>query len=102
MNELKTFDLYYFFNLYYNKLIEIIIENATTTNRRIKMSQVDSNETHNDQVLEKFYSISEDYWSKQPATVNGMLGGFDFISNEDIKGSQKFLNSLVNHHSNLI
>lgn len=42
----------------------------------------------------KFYQLSEDYWAKQPATVNGMLGGFDFVSKADIDQSQKFLNSL--------
>jgi protein N-terminal methyltransferase len=44
----------------------------------------------------KFYQASKDYWSTQPATVNGMLGGFDFISDIDILQSQTFLNSFVN------
>ena len=38
------------------------------------------------------YSKSEDYWANQPATVNGMLGGYDFISDVDIEQSQQFLN----------
>lgn len=42
----------------------------------------------------KFYQLSENYWSKQPPTVNGMLGGFDFVSQADLDQSQNFLNSL--------
>lgn len=37
------------------------------------------------------YKKSEEYWASQPATVNGMLGGFDFVSKADIEHSQKFL-----------
>ena len=43
-----------------------------------------------------FYSISKDYWSKQPPTVNGMLGGYDFVSDDDIQQSQQFLEYFVN------
>lgn len=42
----------------------------------------------------EFYSGSANYWANVPATLNGMLGGFGFISNIDIDGSQNFLNSL--------
>ncbi|RNA12685.1 N-terminal Xaa-Pro-Lys N-methyltransferase 1 [Brachionus plicatilis] len=42
----------------------------------------------------KFYELSEDYWAKQPATVNGMLGGFDFVSQADIDQSQSVLDWL--------
>lgn len=42
----------------------------------------------------KFYQLSEDYWAKQPATVNGMLGGYDFVSQIDLDQSQRFLNAL--------
>ena len=45
---------------------------------------------------EKFYQISKDYWATQPATVNGMLGGFDYISDIDIQQSQNFLNYFLN------
>lgn len=38
------------------------------------------------------YEKSKEYWAQQPATVNGMLGGFDFVSDADIEHSQKFLN----------
>ena len=44
----------------------------------------------------EFYSNSEDYWSKQPPTVNGMLGGYDFISQDDIFQSQQFLDYFMN------
>lgn len=35
------------------------------------------------------------YWSKVPATVDGVLGGFGFISDVDIDGSAIFLRSLM-------
>jgi hypothetical protein len=37
------------------------------------------------------YTISREYWENQPATVNGMLGGYDYVSNPDIDQSQQFL-----------
>ena len=40
-----------------------------------------------------YYLVSENYWNMQPATNNGMLGGFDFVSDIDIEQSQKFLDS---------
>ena len=30
------------------------------------------------------YNKSKKYWSEQPATVNGMLGGYDFVSDADV------------------
>lgn len=30
----------------------------------------------------------------QSATVNGMLGGFDYLAEQDVKGSKMFLNKL--------
>jgi hypothetical protein len=42
------------------------------------------------------YSVSESYWASQPPTVNGMLGGFDFVSDVDIEESQKFLDYFLN------
>lgn len=41
-----------------------------------------------------FYANAKEYWSKISPTVDGMLGGFGFIDNTDIKGSQEFLNEL--------
>lgn len=43
---------------------------------------------------ENFYNDAAKYWEKIPATVDGMLGGFGFISNTDIKDSNVFLKSL--------
>lgn len=43
---------------------------------------------------EAFYSDAELYWAKIPPTVNGMLGGFGFISPVDIQGSKVFLQQL--------
>lgn len=41
------------------------------------------------------YEKSEEYWAKQPATVDGMLGGLEFVSPIDIEQSQKFLDSFL-------
>lgn len=42
----------------------------------------------------EFYTAAAKYWEHIPATVDGMLGGFGFISQIDIKGSTKFLKTL--------
>ncbi|XP_011506450.1 PREDICTED: N-terminal Xaa-Pro-Lys N-methyltransferase 1-B [Ceratosolen solmsi marchali] len=42
----------------------------------------------------EFYEDAAKYWEKIPATVDGMLGGFGFISQTDIIGSKQFLKSL--------
>lgn len=44
----------------------------------------------------EFYEDAVKYWDQIPATVNGMLGGFGFISHIDIIGSKKFLKKLFN------
>ena len=41
------------------------------------------------------YKKSKDYWASQPATVDGMLGGFEYVSDVDIEQSQEFLNSFM-------
>lgn len=41
-----------------------------------------------------FYTAAAEYWEHIPPTVDGMLGGFGFISQIDIKGSTRFLKSL--------
>ncbi|XP_063983861.1 N-terminal Xaa-Pro-Lys N-methyltransferase 1 [Diachasmimorpha longicaudata] len=46
----------------------------------------------NSQIL---YSDAAKYWENVPATVDGMLGGYGFISHTDIGGSQAFLKSLL-------
>lgn len=40
------------------------------------------------------YTHAASYWSRVPATVDGMLGGFGNISNTDIIGSNTFLKGL--------
>ncbi|KAK0090110.1 hypothetical protein PV325_002942 [Microctonus aethiopoides] len=42
----------------------------------------------------EFYTRAVKYWDNIPATVDGMLGGFGFISHIDINGSEYFLESL--------
>lgn len=44
--------------------------------------------------VQKFYKDAMTYWSKIPPTVDGMLVGFGYISDIDIKGSEIFLNML--------
>jgi Putative hydroxyindole-O-methyltransferase. len=41
-----------------------------------------------------FYGNAAVYWSSVPATVDGVLGGFGFISQTDIQGSLSFLKQL--------
>ncbi|CAH1109115.1 unnamed protein product [Psylliodes chrysocephalus] len=55
----------------------------------MSLENVDNNE-------EKFYTNAVNYWSEIPATIDGMLGGFGFISQTDIKGSKMLLNQLFN------
>lgn len=43
---------------------------------------------------EEFYSHAEHYWSSIPATVDGMLGGYGFISQTDIRDSKVLLKQL--------
>lgn len=40
------------------------------------------------------YEKSKNYWSKVPASVDGMLGGFSYLTAMDIKGSAVFLRKL--------
>lgn len=40
------------------------------------------------------YVESLTYWEGIPPTVDGMLGGFGFISSVDIQGSEQFLKTL--------
>ncbi|XP_049814582.1 N-terminal Xaa-Pro-Lys N-methyltransferase 1 [Schistocerca nitens] len=43
---------------------------------------------------DSFYKQAAQYWSEVPPTLDGVLGGFGFISSPDIKGSQDFLKLL--------
>lgn len=45
---------------------------------------------------EEFYKDASKYWSDIPATIDGMLGGFGYISEIDIKGSKLLLKQLFN------
>ena len=42
----------------------------------------------------EFYEHAAKYWDQIPPTVDGMLGGFGFISQKDIFGSKQFLKKL--------
>jgi protein N-terminal methyltransferase len=45
-----------------------------------------------------WYEKSVSYWESQDATVKGMLGGLDNLSDRDIKASQAFLSVLERRH----
>lgn len=40
------------------------------------------------------YELSLKYWAEIPPTLDGVLGGFGFISTADIEGSKLFLKSI--------
>ena len=42
------------------------------------------------------YNLSREYWKNQEASVNSMLGGYDYLSDNDISHSQQFLNFFLN------
>ena len=52
-----------------------------------------------DEVFSINYNKSLQYWADIPPTVDGVLGGFGFISNADIEGSELFLESLLSSDS---
>ncbi|CAG0881428.1 unnamed protein product, partial [Cyprideis torosa] len=41
------------------------------------------------------YENAQEYWRKQPPTVDGMLGGFGTVSRVDLWGSERFLKALL-------
>ncbi|CAH1389027.1 unnamed protein product [Nezara viridula] len=41
-----------------------------------------------------FYSKAKTYWSNVSPTINGVLGGYGFISSCDIQGSEEFLSKV--------
>ncbi|KAK9761253.1 hypothetical protein K7432_013969 [Basidiobolus ranarum] len=45
---------------------------------------------------ESWYDDAQEYWSGVSPTVNGMLGGYESISNTDVQGSQRFIEEFVN------
>ncbi|KAK2580985.1 hypothetical protein KPH14_006045 [Odynerus spinipes] len=54
------------------------------------MEEINKTEPHNSE----FYTAAAKYWDRVPPTVDGMLGGFGFLSQTDVKGSTHFLNKL--------
>ncbi|XP_014275305.1 N-terminal Xaa-Pro-Lys N-methyltransferase 1-B [Halyomorpha halys] len=48
----------------------------------------------NNQEEPVFYSKAKSYWSNVSPTINGVLGGYGFISSCDIQGSEEFLSKL--------
>ena len=42
----------------------------------------------------EWYQRGVRYWEKTDATVDGVLGGFGYISQEDLKGSRQFLEQI--------
>ncbi|CAG9786688.1 unnamed protein product [Diatraea saccharalis] len=42
-----------------------------------------------------FYKSAQKYWADIPATVDGVLGGYGYISDIDIKGSREFLDNIL-------
>lgn len=46
----------------------------------------------------QWYKRAKDYWENTPATVNGVLGGYSYVSVMDVKGSQAFLAPLLRGH----
>nr|CAG4643534.1 EOG090X0EJQ [Ilyocryptus agilis] len=63
---------------------ETNISDSTNEDERVNTSDSGSD----------FYSDAAKYWQTVPATVDGMLGGLSEISDVDLKGSHRFLNSL--------
>ncbi|XP_067931326.1 N-terminal Xaa-Pro-Lys N-methyltransferase 1-like [Watersipora subatra] len=45
---------------------------------------------------DKFYTDALTYWSSIPPTVDGMLGGLEYITKTDVSGSTVFLTEVMN------
>ena len=43
----------------------------------------------------EFYENAEKYWKSIPASVNGMLGGYERITNIDTRSSKLFINDFL-------
>lgn len=54
------------------------------------MEEINDTKSHDSE----FYTAAAKYWDRVPPTVDGMLGGFGFLSQTDIKGSTHFLSTL--------
>jgi AdoMet dependent proline di-methyltransferase len=40
---------------------------------------------------EEWYKVAVDYWDRQEASYNGVLGGYGFVSDIDLRDSQTVL-----------
>lgn len=47
----------------------------------------------------EWYSDAQKYWNNVPATLDGMLGGFQTIDPIDVKGSLEFIQEFVDNGS---
>lgn len=47
----------------------------------------------------EFYKKAANYWANIPATIEGVLGGYGFISDIDIEGSKLFLNHILSSNN---
>lgn len=86
-----------------NNCEEVIANEANLPNSsdelRALVTDADSNEikTQDENTgseEDAFYSIAAQYWSQVPPTVDGMLGGFGFVSHTDIQGSDSFISQI--------
>jgi len=75
----------------FQKIIEFSEEGSDTEGRPYSSLQ----EMWNYELQFNWYEKSDQYWKKVEPTVNGMLGGFDYISKDDIQGSNEFLNEFL-------
>ncbi|XP_037914492.1 N-terminal Xaa-Pro-Lys N-methyltransferase 1-B [Hermetia illucens] len=71
--------------------IKIVTTNNLAEDSPVKEEATDSKDSNKES---PFYDDAKKYWSKVPATVDGMLGGFGGISYRDIKGSSSFLKDI--------
>lgn len=47
----------------------------------------------------RFYKDALEYWSSIPPTVDGMLGGYAYISETDVRGSTAFLQAVMRRYN---
>ena len=86
-----------------NKIQHADADNSEKVVQQVRPIETNSNQSssslsdsHSSSSTEsKFYSISQDYWASQPATVNGMLGGYDYVNDPDVQQSQMFLDQFL-------
>lgn len=62
----------------------------------VTMCETQASFSDNLEADSKFYSNAVQYWSEIPPTIDGMLGGFGFISQIDVRDSRLLLKQLFN------